>query len=63
MEREREAMLDLSPDNALGLTLAKNFNVDVFVETEKKYAVDIRETTIMRDLMAERFKFLFGEEI
>ena len=60
MKRERENMLDLSPENTFSLMLGKNFDGPKFVEVDTKLAVDIRNSEIKLELMQERYAYLFG---
>ena len=63
LERERNNMLDLSPDNADSLILAKNFNSKDYVEKDVKLSIRIRNTKIAHEIAAERYKELFGTEV
>lgn len=63
LARERDNMLDLSPDSALSLKLASDFNSAEWVATEQKLGVQIRELTItLKEILEPRYKELFGEE-
>jgi len=61
--RDREALLDLSPANAMSLMPAADFKADEFVGRELRFAKEIRETEIMLDVMRTRYNHLFGKEI
>lgn len=63
MNTERDAMLDLSPDNAQSLILASDFNQDSFVTKEEQVAIKMRERTVVLEMLKERYKHLFGKEI
>lgn len=60
MKRERENLLDMSPDNALSLKLASDFDAKEFVATERNLAVKIRDTEVVLGLLKERYDHLFG---
>ena len=61
MERERENMLDLSPENALSLMLASDFDAKTFVAKDIELAVKIRNEKIKLGLALTRFNYLFSE--
>jgi len=61
IERDRENMLDLSPDSAMSLKLASDFNASEFVAKDVELGVKIREKKIMLDIAEAQFKYLFGE--
>lgn len=61
MERDRENMLDLSPENALSLKLASDFDATAFVAKDIDLAVKIRNEKIKLELAVRRFNFLFSE--
>jgi len=61
MERDRENMLDLAPDNALSLKLASDFNAKEFVEKDLELAIKIRNEKIKLAEAAARFNYLFSE--
>jgi hypothetical protein len=60
MKRERENMLDLSPDHAMSLKLASDFNAKEYVELDIKLGVKIRNTEIKLEIAKERYEYLFG---
>jgi hypothetical protein len=62
MERDRDNMLDLSPDNALNLRLASDFNALEFVAKDVELAVKIRNERIKLKLALARFNLLFIED-
>jgi len=61
MKREREAMLDLSPTNALSLMVANDFDSEKFVERDVQLGIDIRNAEIKMDIMQKRYAHLFTE--
>lgn len=63
MKREQENMLDLSPTNAISLTLASDFDASAYVAKDVELSVKIRNETIKLELAIERFKYLFGEDL
>ena len=58
--RDRENMLDLSPENTHSLILGKDFDAKGFVERESEIARKIYNLEIKLSLMVERYKYLFG---
>lgn len=62
MQREQENLLDNSPDNALSLKLASDFNAAEYVDIDIKLAVKIRNTRIKLAEAKKRFGYLFGGE-
>lgn len=60
LQRERENMLDLSPDHALSLKLAENFNANEFVEKDLKIGIEIRNEEIKLEIARKRYQYLFG---
>ena len=63
LHRERENMLDLSPDHALSLKMAENFNAAEFVEQDLSLGVAIRNEEIRLEIAKKRYLYLFGEVI
>lgn len=61
MIRDRENMLDLSPDNALSLKLASDFNAVEFVQKDLDLAIKIRNEKIKLSEAVARFNYLFSE--
>ena len=60
--RARRAMLDLSPDSSISLTLAKNFNANNFVETDLRLGEEIKEISERLELAEERYEEMFGRK-
>jgi hypothetical protein len=61
MERDRENMLDLSPENALSLMLASDFDAATFVAKDIELAIRIRNEKIKLAEALKRFEILFSE--
>ena len=59
IEREREGMLDLSPENAMSLKLASDFDAKEFVRKDLEIGVKIRNLLIKLEIAKERYKHLF----
>jgi len=57
---EREEMLDMSPESAISLVLAKNFDGRKFADKDIEIAVQIRLLSIQIELGQERYKEPFG---
>lgn len=60
MERDRENMLDLSPDHAMSLKLASDFNATEFVAKDIELGVKIRNAQIKLEIAEKRYAILFG---
>jgi len=60
-ERTLDDMLDLSPDNALSLKLATDFNSDDFVDKQIVLRVQIRQNMIKLKEAEKGYVHLFGE--
>ena len=60
MDRELENQLDMSPDNALNLMPAKDFDANVFVERELEIGVRIHNAKIKLGILRTRYDYLFG---
>ena len=63
MVREQDNMLDLSPTNAMNLTLASDFSSKDYVGKDLDLAVRIRNLGIKLDLAKKRYTYLFGGSI
>lgn len=59
LKRERENMIDLSPDNAQSLILATDFNAREFVDKDIALGVKIRNLEIKLEIADFRYKLLF----
>ena len=62
MKREQENMLDLSPENALTLRPAKDFDADAYVIKDLELGVKIRNEEIKLEIAQKRYAYLFGGE-
>jgi hypothetical protein len=60
MRRDLDNMLDLSPDNAMSLKLASEFDADDFVKRDVELGVKIRNEEIKLDIVKARYQYLFG---
>lgn len=60
-QRERDNMLDLSPNTSDSLTLAKDFNAATFVQEDQKIGLKIRELKIRLEEATSRYEVLFGK--
>lgn len=60
MKRERENMLDLSPESAMSLVLASDFDSVAFVEKDIELGVKIRNEEIKLGIANTRYNHLFG---
>lgn len=63
MIRDRENYLDMSPDTALSLKVAADFNAKDFVGVDIKLSVAIRNLNIKYELAKKRYERLFGKGI
>jgi hypothetical protein len=63
MLRDQENMLDLSPENAMSLKLASDFNAEEYVSKDVELGVKIRNEQIKLEIATTRFKYLFGEDL
>lgn len=61
MERDRENMLDLSPENATSLKLASDFKAADFVAKDIELGFKIRNEKIQLEIAEAQYKILFGE--
>jgi hypothetical protein len=59
MKRKRENMLDLSPENALSLMVANNFDSAKFVDEDVKLGIDIRNAEIKLEIAQKQYNHLF----
>ena len=60
MRRDRENMMDLSPENALSLKLASDFDADEFVNKDIELGVKIRNAEIKLEIAKKQYEYLFG---
>ncbi len=59
-KRDQENMLDLSPDTAMSLKVASDFNAEEYVAKDTELSLAIRNESIKLDLAIERYTHLFG---
>ena len=62
LNRERENMLDMSPENAMSLMVATDFDSKSFVEKDLSMGIEIRNIQIKLEIATERYNVLFGGE-
>ena len=55
-------MLDLSPDHAMSLKLASDFDSDEYVKRDVELGVNIRNAQIKLDIATNQYLHLFGGE-
>jgi hypothetical protein len=63
MNRDQENMLDLSPESAMSLKLASDFDAKSYVEKDVDLGVKIRNAQIKLDIAKKRYLYLFGREL
>lgn len=63
MKRDQENMLDLSPENAMSLKLASDFDAAAYVQKDLELGVKIRNEEIKLDIAKKRYAYLFGGTI
>jgi len=61
--RERDNMLDLSPDTALSLIVASDFDAKAFTEKDIELGIKIRNEEIKLEIAQKRFNWLFGGDV
>jgi len=61
LRRERDAMLDLSPENAQSLVLASDFDAKEFVAKDIDLGIKIRNLEIKLEIASTRYKQLFQD--
>lgn len=60
LKRDRDNLLDLSPDNAQSLKLASDFDAIAFVAKDQELSLKIRNKTIQVNLAKQAYNELFG---
>jgi len=60
MKRDQENMFDLSPVNAMNLTLASDFDAAKYAEKDVELGVKIRNAEITLEIARKRYEYLFG---
>ena len=61
-KRERENMLDLSPENKQSLILASDFDASAYVSKDIELGVSIRNDEIKLEIAKERYNYLFTKQ-
>ncbi len=61
VNRERESMLDMSPETGDSLKLAVDFNAEEFVKKDIELGVMLRNLNIKYEVASARYAELFGE--
>jgi len=62
LARQRENMLDMSPDNTHSLILGKDFDSDAFVQQDLALGVEMHNLGIKLEIAKKRYAHLFGGE-
>lgn len=60
MKRDRENMLDLSPEHAMSLKLASDFDSEAYVNKDIDLGVKIRNAEIKLEIARKQYNYLFG---
>ncbi len=61
-KRDQENMLDMSPENAMSLKIASDFDAKDYVKKDTQLSLDIRNEGIKLVLAEERYTYLFGKK-
>ena len=61
-KRDRENMLDMSPDNTFSLKLASDFNGGEYVAKDIELGLSIRNAEIKLEIARKQYAHLFGGE-
>lgn len=59
---DKEAMLDMSPNNKNSIIVVSSFDAPKFAETYSGISLNIRNLNIQMEEYLKDYKFLFGEE-
>lgn len=62
LERERENMLDMSPDNTFAIIKADSVDAKAFTEKDLEIGVKLRNLQIKREIAEARYAHLFEGE-
>ncbi|ASE63250.1 hypothetical protein EGY07_21010 [Chryseobacterium indologenes] len=62
LEREQEALIDISPLDRNSLTFA-DFNSETFVQKDIELSLTLRNLNIQLEVTRKRFEYLFGKKI
>ena len=60
-QREQEDMLDMSPESAISLKLAQNFEPADYVKDDIEIGLKIRNLKIKLAIVKDRYDYLFGD--
>ncbi|HBV17861.1 hypothetical protein [Chryseobacterium carnipullorum] len=60
LEREQEALIDISPLDRNSLTFA-DFQPEAFVQKDIEYSLTLRNLNIQLEVAVKRFEYLFGK--
>lgn len=60
LERDRDNMLDMSPDNAFSIIKADSVDAPEFTKKDLEIGVKLRNLEIKQDIAKKRYAFLFG---
>jgi len=60
LKRDRENMLDMSPDNITSLKVASDFNGREFVDKDVEIGIRLRNLEIKLEISKNRYVHLFG---
>lgn len=63
LRRQRDAALDLAPNDANSLRHASNFNPKSFVDNDVKLSLEIKDLEEKVQVAVERYGLLFGQNI
>ena len=58
--RDRDNMLDMSPENSLSLIVASDFDEKLFVAKDIEIGINIRNLEIKLEIALARYNVLFG---
>lgn len=61
LKRDRDNMLDLSPENVTTLKVASDFDAAAFTSKDIELSIKIRNTEIALDVARSRYNYLFGK--
>jgi len=62
LERDRDNMLDMSPDNAFSIIKADSVDADEFTKKDLEIGVKLRNLEIKQEIATARYAILFGGE-
>ena len=60
LERERDNMLDMSPDNAFSIIKADSVDADAFIDKDLGIGVKLCNLEIKQEIAKKRYAYLFG---